>query len=333
MRNVMIPAGLAGLALAIGLIAYFGVPAVAAAVAASGWAFVAVTVYHAVGLVFTALAWQALLANHWPQPLTLYLFARAVREGASNLLPVVQIGGEVIGARILALRGAAPTMAAASVIADLTLETLMQLVFTALGLVLLALLGLGGGMMGWLMVGLGVGTALLAGFLLAQRYGLFRLVESLFDRFAAERGWASLGAMAGLHDAVNAVYRDRRMAVAGAAWHLTGWIVGSGEIWLAFHFMGIPLGVVQAVALESLVHAIRSAAFFVPLGLGVQEGGFVLAGALFGIGPEAALAVSLIKRARDLLLGVPPMLAWQAIEGRRWAVTRAWRREGADEPR
>ena len=333
MRRAVIPVGLAGLSLAIGLVAYFGLPAVAAAVAASGWAIVAVTAYHAVSLFCAAMAWQALLARRWPQPLPLYLFARAVREGANNLLPMAQIGGEVIGARVLALRGAVATQAAASVIADLTVETLAQLLYTALGLGLLALLGLGGGVVGWLIVGLAVATALLAGFLLAQRYGLFRLVETLFDRFAAERGWASLGAMAGLHDAVNAIYRDRRTTLTGGAWHLVAWILGAGENWLAFWFMGIPIGVAEAVALESVVQAARSAAFFVPLGLGVQEGGFVLAGALFGIGPEAALAVALIKRARDLLIGVPAMLAWQAIEGRRWAATRFWCKEELDERR
>jgi hypothetical protein len=30
------------------------------------------------------------------------------------------------------------------------------------------------------------------------------------------------------------------------------------------------------------------------------------------------LALSLLKRARDLALGVPALLAWQWIEARRW---------------
>jgi hypothetical protein len=94
--------------------------------------------------------------------------------------------------------------------------------------------------------------------------------------------------------------------------------------------MGIPIGVGEAIALESVVHAVRSAAFFVPMALGVQEGGFLLAGSLFGIGPEAALAVSLIKRVRDLLLGAPVLLIWQVTEGRR-AIARLWRNEKADE--
>ncbi len=50
--------------------------------------------------------------------------------------------------------------------------------------------------------------------------------------------------------------------------------------------------------LESLSQAIKSAAFPVPSGLGVQEGGFVLLGSLFGIDPGTALALSLSSGAR-----------------------------------
>lgn len=331
MKRIAIPVGLGGLALTVGLVVYFGFDSVLAAVHASGWAIVLVTAYHGVSLVCAALAWQALLARQWHQGLPLYLYARTVREAANNLLPLAQIGGEVIGARILALRGAAPTNAAASVIGDLTVETLSQLIFTILGLALLALLGLGGDLLDWLIVGVAVAAVLVAGFVLAQRYGMLRVIETMFDRVAAERGWSSLGAMAGLHDAVNAIYRDRRAMLTGMAWHLAAWILGAGEIWLAFQCMGIPIGIAESLALESVVHAARSAAFFVPLGLGVQEGGFVLAGALFGIGPEAALAVALIKRARDLILGVPAMLAWQAAEGKRWAALRPLNKERLDE--
>jgi hypothetical protein len=59
----------------------------------------------------------------------------------------------------------------------------------------------------------------------------------------------------------------------------------------------------------------------VPNALGVQEGGLVLLGGMFGIGPDAALALSLVKRGRDLVIGVPALLAWQLVEGRR-----AWRK-------
>ena len=55
----------------------------------------------------------------------------------------------------------------------------------------------------------------------------------------------------------------------------------------------------------------------VPSGLGVQEGAYALLGPLFGLPADAALALSLLKRARDLAIGIPLLLGWQVIESRR----------------
>ncbi len=58
-------------------------------------------------------------------------------------------------------------------------------------------------------------------------------------------------------------------------------------------------------------------AFLVPVNAGVQEAGYAGLGAIFGIAPELSLAVSLVRRARDLALGVPILLVWQFLEMRR----------------
>jgi hypothetical protein len=56
---------------------------------------------------------------------------------------------------------------------------------------------------------------------------------------------------------------------------------------------------------------VRAGAFAVPGALGVQEGGYVMLGRVVGIGPEIALALSLAKRVRELVLGIPGLIAWQ----------------------
>ena len=69
-----------------------------------------------------------------------------------------------------------------------------------------------------------------------------------------------------------------------------------------------PVGWIDALLLESLGQAIRGAAFAIPGALGVQEGGYLLLAPVAGLPPDAALALSLAKRARELLLGVPGLL-------------------------
>ena len=70
-----------------------------------------------------------------------------------------------------------------------------------------------------------------------------------------------------------------------------------------------------------MIFLLRSAAFVVPGGIGVQEAGYALVAPLFGLPAESALALALAKRARDLAIGIPTLLLWQATETR--AVARA----------
>ena len=308
-----------GALVTLALIVYVGIPEVLAAIAQSGWATAEVVLFHLVMLLIPAAAWRLLMDDR--QPLWLVAFARIVRESVNNLIPLAQIGGEVAGARLLSLWRMPATTAAASIIVDLTVETAAQIIFTAFGLGLLAAIGMDSATLTSLALGLGIATALIVGFYVAQRRGLFRLLELLLNRLAASSSWRSLGSLAGLHDQVVQIYGRTFRTIGALGWHLAGWIVGAGEIWIAFQALGIELSPIQAIAYESLVQAVRSAGFFIPMGLGIQEAGYVASATLFGISPELALTVALIKRARDLILGVPAILLWQLVEGRRTGLT------------
>jgi uncharacterized membrane protein YbhN (UPF0104 family) len=86
------------------------------------------------------------------------------------------------------------------------------------------------------------------------------------------------------------------------------------EIWLALHFLGARVSLIEAFVIESLIQAVSSAAFFVPGGLGVQEGGFILLGGALGLSPATSLALAGARRIRDLLIFVPGLVAWQIAE-------------------
>jgi hypothetical protein len=66
-----------------------------------------------------------------------------------------------------------------------------------------------------------------------------------------------------------------------------------------------------------MTQARRHVAFVVPAGLGVQEAGFILFGHALGISSELALAVSMAKRMREVLCGVPALVSWQLREAAR----------------
>jgi hypothetical protein len=119
------------------------------------------------------------------------------------------------------------------------------------------------------------------------------------------RGWVqrTAASAATLHEAIVGIY-GRSIRVWGSfVLHLGCWVAGVAEIWLALRLMGAPRGFGIVLVIESLLYALRSVAFAVPNAVGVQEAGYLLLGAGFGLAPDTALALSLLKRVRDLRSG------------------------------
>lgn len=318
MKATVVITALLGLAATVLLIALHNATAVMNTLVRAGWqGMLAVSLAHVVTLVCTALAWKAALIGSWNGSTGVFIRSRWIREGVNDLLPVAQIGGEVVGARVQSLHGAPPRIAAAGVAVDLTLEVLSEFVFTLLGVGLLLLSGAGGAKIGLIEAWLGIISLAIAGFIFAQRRGLFLLIERMLEWIANRFGWASLTRISGLHDSVGTLYRKPRNIALGLGLHLLGWMLGTVEIWLALYFMGHPLNLVDCFVLESLGQAVKSMGFAIPGALGVQEGSLMLLGSMFGLSPEVGLALSLIKRARALLLGIPALLVWQFHEGQR----------------
>jgi putative membrane protein len=212
------------------------------------------------------------------------------------------------------------TIAGASTMVDLTLEFFAKLAYMALGLSLLVHLRPDAPIALPVIVGLGATVLVAVAFVVVQRHGF-----SFFDRLARflGQGWGQRTAAgaAAVHAALAGIYQRRARLYAGFALHLACWIVSAVEVWFALRLAGAPLGFATVLVIESLVYAIRTVAFAIPNAVGVQEGAYVLIGATFGLTPEMALAISLSKRARDLVIGLPALGIWQVVEGER-----LWRR-------
>ncbi len=317
MSRLMLLCLAGGLALTIVLVVATGWADILAAVRSVGWWLLAITGVRLVELALAGIAWGCLLGNDVLRRPWLYVGVRLVRESINALLPVLQVGGDLVGGRLLTFRGVPAGPAAASVLVDILIQASTQFAFTAVGLVALVLTVGGGPVARWAGVGLLVFAPALLGFFLAQRYGLLRLVEGWLIRAGQRWPQASLGPGIRLHEAVQRVYRRPGRLLVSALVHLTGWFVCVAEVWIALAAMGHEPSLASALVIESLGQAVRGAAFAIPGALGVQEGGYVLVGALFGVPPSTAVALSLVKRVPDLATGIPGLLAWQVLETRR----------------
>ena len=316
MRVTLLLASLVGLALITALIAYFGAGAVVEAVEAVGWGAVLVALVRMGETAGAGLAWWLVVPDAPPRLAKICSLLRWVRESINCLLPVAQVGGDLIGARLLTFWRVPGGAAGASVIVDLFVQTVTQFLFTLVGLACLIAVGGETAIVRWVALGLAVLGPALVGFFVAQRYGGFKLLEKALLRLSNDPRWAALGGVASLHQRLQDIYGSRARLSAAFALHLGIWFFGTLEIWIALRFMGHAVDYRTALIIESLGQAVRGAAFVIPGAIGVQEGGFIALCAVFGIPAPTAIALSLIKRLPEIVLGIPGLLLWQGLEGR-----------------
>ncbi len=311
--------GLAGAALFTILLIRQGAHQVGAAFASAGWAIAAVVAYHfAVPVFLDALAWWVLFPPSDRLSLWKLLWMRWIGESVSTLVPSAAVGGDIVRARLAAINGAPLPVAAGTVLVDLTLGVFTQAAFTVLGVVLLVYVTGQKNFVRPTLIGTLIGVVGVAGFYFVQRLGMFRFLAKIIARLANSPEWQSL-VQSGetLDQTVRTLYARRYALVMCCVWTTISLIGGSGEIWIALYALDLHATFVNALILQSMVLTIRSAAFAVPGGLGVQEGGYLFVGNLLGIPGDAAFALSLIARVRELAIGIPGLICWQLIEARR----------------
>ena len=316
MKRLTTLALIAGLCTVVGLFLNSGPDDVAAAVMSAGWGALIVVLARIVAVGWAGLGWFVIFPKTDRPSLWDCLTLRFVREGINTLLPVAQVGGDLVGARLLTRRGFGGGLAGASMFVDLMTQAVTQFLFTMAGLAALIWLTGDGPVVRTVAGGLALAAPALAAFFIIQRRGGHRLIQKLLSRFADGRDWRALGAVDVLYDSLRRLYGAPARIGAGIGVHLVGWLIGTIEVYVALHFMGYPVSILEAIVIESLAQAVRGAAFAIPGALGAQEGGLIALCAIFGIPAEVALALSLVKRLADLLVGVPGLVAWHVLESR-----------------
>jgi putative membrane protein len=303
----------AGVLLFIAVLASQNFSAVLATLSHAGWGLPFVALFHLLPLVVDAAAIVLLFTGAVTRKAAEDgLLARWVGESANSLMPAGQLGGPVLMARFLARRGMAMDEAAAAITVSTTMQTFAQIMFAMVGVFLL------GAQAGHLSQNALRTSALIAsaflavqvgGFYLLQRRGMFSRLIGAVTRFWGKRDWSKMMTQAQAIDLkVQGTYDRGGAVVFCLLLNLLGWFVGVGEVYLIAWLLGTPVSWSNALLLESVGSAIRGAGFAIPGALGVQEGGYLLLAPLAGLSPNAGVALSLAKRSRELLLGIPGLV-------------------------
>lgn len=274
-----------------------------------------VTVYFVVPLYAAAASWRLLFPpgeapGAWHS-------ARLTWIGLSInwLLPAALVGGELVKLRLARGRVSDTGDLVASLIGDKTIQVATQLLYTLLGLSVLAWTSgkVAGGARE------AAGLVLFAGavylFYRLQRGGMFGRIAARLKSLVRDR--ERIENRAGRIDAaVDGMYRRRGRWWLAVGWRVAFRVLMAVEIALVFWWLEQPLAVWVILALESLVQASRVAAMIIPAALGAQEAVILAVGVLLGCPPEALIAVAVAKRVRELGVGGAGLVAWQFQEAR-----------------
>ena len=250
--------------------------------------------------VLDTLGWRFAFRRNLASFSTL-LTVRLAGEAFNATTPTASMGGEPVKAYLL--RPQVPLgEGLASVIVAKTTVTLAQGLFLVAGIAL-ALTSLPPAApllkaMIWLAA---VEAVALGAFVLLQQKGLFQGGLRLLRGLGFSWGDHGEEGVRRLDLALSAFYREHpgRLTLS-LLFHFVGWVVGSLEVFLILHFMGIPISLTTALVIEAFAAAIKSAAFLIPAGLGALEGGTMAVFAAFGLGAGAGLSMTLVRRFREL---------------------------------
>ncbi len=316
MRIVSFAALALGCCVVIALVANVGLSSIAYLLSKVGWCLMWLIPLHAIVLGFDVIGWRTLILA--PTRFRSLFLISAIREAINRLLPVANVGGELVGVHLMMRQGTTSAVSAASIIIEMLLNVFSQYVLAGAGLV--CVLSLTGRvqpsslilLMSALLIPVFLGIALLV----VTRAFSGRIKATVLPLFTALATRVSpLANLKLLQDSIRQVLASPPRLVAASGWQITGLLIGCSEIWLVLGWLGHPISFPAAVALESLTQAAKSVFFFVPTGVGVQEVGLVGIGRILGIDPELALALSLVKRLREIIFGLPALGLWQRIAG------------------
>ncbi len=296
------------------LAAWFGFAPIGKAIlSVGGGGFVLFCLWQAVTMALLGFGWWT-VAPETERNLPALIWGRMVRDSAGCCLPFSQVGGFLLGARAASLHGLSWSVVTISMVVDLTAEFISELLFAAAGLLVLLHHVSDGSQT--LPIAAGIVGALGLGWAVFHLHGKALPVLVRFgERILGD--WAKGGFTGASAGDLASLYSQSGRLVAATAVHLFGWIAKGIGNWLAFHLLGADLSLLDALAIEGLLHALLIPAFIVPGYAGVQEAGYAGLGALFGLAPEISIGVSLLRRARDVALGIPILLAWQVWEMRK----------------
>ncbi len=296
---------LLGVAVLCGLVIYIGPATLAGEIHKLGFNLVWIMLPSVISYMLDAFGWRYTLGRHADRIRYDRLFmTRMAGEAVNFTTPAAYLGGEPVKAYMLSRHNVPLIDGLASVVTAKTTMTLAEVLFIVIGLGLSAILLsrpddlLVAGLVGLGAMGFGVGL-----FIAVQRRGLFIGSLRLLERLGLRVRWlkAREHKLQMLDTAIGDFYkRDRRGFLLSFLSFFAGWMVGALEVYLILYFLGVPVDVLSAIAIEALAVFVKGGTAFIPGSVGGQEAGTVLLLVAFGYTEAAGVTFAIVRRLREI---------------------------------
>lgn len=269
---------------------------------------------HIPSLYFDSLAWVMLMGRN---KLSLYsaFLITWISQTSSKFIPTGNITGEVVRFYLAKKTGQNFSEASSSVLMDLFIATFSLLIVGLLTFVFIIIKKIEYQFSIYILYLISAITLILMGCLIFFFIIRKRMISKLIAfmpkiNFISKRNIFSI---LKLDLALFKLSFKKKKLIQAMIYRLLGWIGGAFEIYVFLWIIGVDAKLIDVVLMESVTAIIRSVAFFIPAGLGVQEFAFVMVGEFIGYSGVVSFSIAMGRRLREIMVGIPAIFAWFII--------------------
>ncbi|MEE8394162.1 MAG: flippase-like domain-containing protein [Rhodospirillales bacterium] len=272
-----------------------------------GWGMAVIVGIYFLAFLIDSFTWQMALIQVPLNAVWTYRTwkVRMVGEVFNNVVPAGGFGGEPLKAVLLKrYYGVGYREGTASLILAKTINLLSLLIFLACGFALMA----GSGQLPAsfkMTAGAGL-SAMVFGivlFFLVQRLKVSSITGAWISRFGfAKKADDVLHHIQDMDERLVRFYTLYKTRFAGAiGLAFVNWLLGAVEIYYAMMLLGRPMSFADCWIIEAAAQLVRAGAFFIPAGIGVQEGTFLLLYSAMTGSPVLGVSMAVIRRLREII--------------------------------
>ena len=248
---------------------------------------------------------------------------RQVGEAYNTITPLGTLGGEPVKSQLLKERhGLSLKRGMASQVVARTTFLLGLILFFIPGTFLIVQSNIvSDNFKSASLIGVAIFSTVILLFLLFQVTGALSVVTGWISRLPlGNKIGVLMNKLEVVDRSISSYYEQHtRRVIQSILYAFAGWVIGLGELYVTLYFLGFQPDLIDLWIIEALAQLVRAGSFFIPLSLGAQEGGLILIFTAMGMPADLGLAVSFVRRIKELLwvglgLGIGSRLAFHPTQ-------------------